>query len=348
MKLIKVLGTGLCFTVLCFLVAPKAKADDSNQKTTVTLTDPVEVPGVGQHLLQPGTYVFKLKDSTADRHVVEIYNQDESKLLTTLLSVPNNRLKTTTNPVLTFKDRPNGEPQALKAWFHSGSPAGEQFVWDRPKAIQLAKESNEAVLSTPTAVATSSVDGLTTAQLEAVSPSGETVATTTMIDAPAAEVAVTAPMPVVAPNPVNPAAPVPDAVAAPPVPAQEAAVTPSAPVPDAVVTPPAPVQEAVVTPPAPAQDAVSTSAPTPDAVVTPPAPIQDAAVTRPAPVQDTVVPPPPPVQEASAAPAPVVAPEPAVAPSLPQTGSHLPLIGLLGLLTLGAGFGLLGLSKMTA
>ncbi len=46
-----------------------------------------------------------------------------------------------------------------------------------------------------------------------------------------------------------------------------------------------------------------------------------------------------PVPVPAAAPAPAPAPE-APAPSLPKTGSSLPLIGLLGLLLMGASFGL--------
>jgi len=80
MKLLKGIGIGLCLTTICVLVAPNAKADDSNEKTTIVLTQPVEVPGVGQHLLMPGTYVFKLLNSPVDRHIVEIYNQGETKI----------------------------------------------------------------------------------------------------------------------------------------------------------------------------------------------------------------------------------------------------------------------------
>ena len=69
MKLLKGLGTVLCLTVLCIIVAPKAKADEWNQKTVVTFSAPVEVPGVGQHILPAGTYVFKLMDSLSDRNI---------------------------------------------------------------------------------------------------------------------------------------------------------------------------------------------------------------------------------------------------------------------------------------
>jgi hypothetical protein len=195
MKLLKSIGIGLCLTTVCVLVAPKLKADDSNEKTTVTLTQPVEVPGVGQHLLMPGTYVFKLLNSPIDRHIVEIFNQDETKILTTVLTVTNHRINATNKSVLIFNERPAGEPQALKAWFFSGQHYGEQFVWDRPKAIVLAKETHEAVLSTPVAMEAAPVEVLATAPLEAVTPSGETVGTAYVVDTPPTEVAVNTPPP---------------------------------------------------------------------------------------------------------------------------------------------------------
>ena len=67
MRLLKGLGIGLCLTVLCVIATQKAMADGSDHKTIVTFSGPVEVPGVGQHLLQAGTYVFKLLDSPGER-----------------------------------------------------------------------------------------------------------------------------------------------------------------------------------------------------------------------------------------------------------------------------------------
>ena len=77
MNLLKGIGTGLCLIVLCVLAAPKAKADEWNQKTIVTFSAPVEVPGVGQHILPAGTYVFKLMNSLSDRNIVQILNVRE-------------------------------------------------------------------------------------------------------------------------------------------------------------------------------------------------------------------------------------------------------------------------------
>ena len=214
MNLLKGIGTGLCLTVLCLIVAPKAKADGWDRKTVINFSGPVEVPGVGLHLLPAGTYVFKIFNSPSNRHVVQIFSEDESKLLTTILAIPNYRLKVADETVITFRERPAGQPEALKAWFYPGRQYGEQFVYSRDRAIELAKETNEAVLATPAPLDSTPAEALATVPVEAVSPTGETVDTAQVVEAPPepAPVAVAAapePAPVaVTPEPVPAAAPV--------------------------------------------------------------------------------------------------------------------------------------------
>lgn len=202
MKLLKGIGTGLSLTVLCLLVAPNARAEGGKQKTTVTFTDRVEVPGVGQQLLPPGTYVFKLKSSPTGRHIVEIFNQDETRVLTTLISIPDFRLKATDKPVLTFSQRAAWEPEALKAWFNGGQQSGEEFVWERPRAIQFASETNEPVLSTNVEFGTVPVEALDTAPIEAVNRMAQTVETATGVEAPPVEMAAAAPAPFITAQPM--------------------------------------------------------------------------------------------------------------------------------------------------
>jgi hypothetical protein len=197
MTLLKGLGTGLCLTVLCVLVAPKAKADDFNRKSIVTFSAPVEVGGSGAQILPAGTYVFKVIHTGAYEHIVQISNQDETHVFTLIVAMPNYRLKSTNKTVMTFSERPTGQPEALKAWFYPGREYGEQFVYDRPKAIQLAKETNEVVLSTPVVLVAAPVEVLATAPVEAVTPAGETVETAQVVEPPPAPVvAAAAPAPV--------------------------------------------------------------------------------------------------------------------------------------------------------
>jgi hypothetical protein len=123
-------------------------------------------------------------------------------VFTTILAVPNFRLKATGKTVITFHERPAGQPEAIKAWFYPGRDWGDHFVYERSRAITIAKETNETVLSTPAALDTASADALNTAPVEAVNPSGETVETATVVEAPPTEVASAASEPAVAPEPV--------------------------------------------------------------------------------------------------------------------------------------------------
>jgi hypothetical protein len=203
MKMLKGIGIALCLAVLCVLAVQTARADDWNRKTVITFSGPVEVPGVGQHNLPAGTYVFKILDSQSDRHIVQIFNQDETQVLTTILAIPNYRLKTTDKTTITFRERPAGQPEALRAWFYPGREWGEEFVYAKPRALELAKETNEPVLAT-SIEETTPVEALKTAPIEAVAPTGEPVELATVVEAP--PVAAAEPAPVAAAQPVTVAA----------------------------------------------------------------------------------------------------------------------------------------------
>jgi hypothetical protein len=152
MKLIKALKTVCWMALIGAVLVPGARADDWNKKTVVTFSAPVEIPGVhlaGWGVLPAGTYVFKILDSLSNRHIVQIFNQDETKIYATILAIPNYRLKATDKTVITFSERPAGQPEALRAWFYPGSTSGEEFVYPKAKAIELAKAANTPVLFTP-------------------------------------------------------------------------------------------------------------------------------------------------------------------------------------------------------
>ncbi|MGC2656803.1 MAG: hypothetical protein WA324_02425, partial [Bryobacteraceae bacterium] len=65
--------------------ASRAHADTWDKKTIVTVNEPIIA---GNKVLEPGTYVWKLMDSPSDRHVVQIFNRDQTHLETTILAIP--------------------------------------------------------------------------------------------------------------------------------------------------------------------------------------------------------------------------------------------------------------------
>lgn len=152
MKLFNATATVCSLAVIAAMLTPSAQADAWDRKTTITFSGPVEIPGVhlaGWGVLPAGTYVFKILNSQSDRHIVQIFSKDEKTVYATVLAIPNYRMKATDKTVVTFRERPAGQPEALRAWFYPGRNWGEEFVYPKAKAIALAKETNTPVLFTP-------------------------------------------------------------------------------------------------------------------------------------------------------------------------------------------------------
>src|SRR6476660_3710242 len=202
MKFSKTVPTMFCLALMSATFSPSAKADDWNRKTVITFSGPVQIPAVhqpGWGVLPAGTYVFKIVDSASDRHIVQIFSKDELTVYATILAIPNYRLKATDKTVITFRERPAGQPEALRAWFYPGRNWGEEFVYPKSVAIELAKSTKTAVLFTediPLEVATpiKSVDEPVVAQLRqapvlAIQPTGEEVQLAQVVTPPPAEVA---------------------------------------------------------------------------------------------------------------------------------------------------------------
>jgi hypothetical protein len=152
MKLFKALTTLSCMALMGISFAPGVRASDWDRKTEITFSGPVEIPAVhltGWGVLPAGTYVFRILDSSSDRHIVQIFNKDETVIYATILAIPNYRLKATNKTVMTFRERPAGQPEALRAWFYPGRNWGEEFVYPKAKAIELATTTKTPVLFTP-------------------------------------------------------------------------------------------------------------------------------------------------------------------------------------------------------
>jgi hypothetical protein len=134
------------------------KADEWNKKTVFTFSAPVEIPG---QVLTPGTYVFKLLDTASDRHIVQVFNKDQNHLYSTFLTIPDFRMKPADKPLISFEERAAGSPEAIKAWFYPGDNYGNEFVYPKTRAVQLAKDSGQNVPSMPTSMASNTTTATT-------------------------------------------------------------------------------------------------------------------------------------------------------------------------------------------
>ena len=82
---------------------------------------------------------FKLLDSPSNRHIVQIFNEDESQLITTILAIPNYRLRPAGKTTFEFWETPAGEPTAMRAWFYPGDNFGQEFAYPKSLSVLIAK-----------------------------------------------------------------------------------------------------------------------------------------------------------------------------------------------------------------
>jgi hypothetical protein len=147
-------------------LAPTARADEWNKRTILTVNEPIQVPG---QVMEPGKYVMKLLDSPSNRHIVQIFNEDETHLITTILAIPNYRLEPTGKTQFSFWETPPGQPKALRAWFYPGDNFGQEFAYPKTMAVSIATATHSYV---PTTTAETQTQ-MTTAQVGTVNENGE-------------------------------------------------------------------------------------------------------------------------------------------------------------------------------
>src|SRR4051812_33770443 len=131
----KVFFAAACAGFLALTFMPGVKADEWDKRTKVTINEPIIA---GNKVLEPGTYIWKLMESSSNRHVVQIFNADQSQLETTVLAMPDYRLKPSDNTQFSFYETPAGVPKAVHAWFYPGDNYGQAFAYPKKLVAQLA------------------------------------------------------------------------------------------------------------------------------------------------------------------------------------------------------------------
>src|SRR6266446_6603855 len=132
---------GIALSVVAF----RAQADQWDKRTILTIDQPIQVVNT---VLEPGRYVFKLADSNSDRHIVQIFNGDQTRIVDTILAIPNYRLQPTSGSRFMFWETPPGNVRALRAWFYPGDNFGQEFRYPTQlRPLELARTTE--VVATP-------------------------------------------------------------------------------------------------------------------------------------------------------------------------------------------------------
>ena len=129
------------------IVTFHAKADAWDKKTILTVNQTIQVRDT---VLEPGQYVLKLYNSNSDRHVVQIFNADQSHLINTVMAIPKQRMEPAGESQFAFWETPSGKARALRSWYYPGDTIGQEF----PYPSHLIELANAAPMPAPIAVFT--------------------------------------------------------------------------------------------------------------------------------------------------------------------------------------------------
>jgi hypothetical protein len=141
MKLQKTLSI-LALILAIAVMLPVVHADDWNQATRFTFSQPVQIPG---RVLPAGTYRFQLADNDS-RHLVQIFREDRT-LVATLYSIPRLRDGRSADAAITLADRGAAQPQAILAWFFAGETQGHELLYPRQGKQELAGATQTIFMS---------------------------------------------------------------------------------------------------------------------------------------------------------------------------------------------------------
>lgn len=136
-----------CAGLMLAPAAASAQATPADRNTKVTFSGPVSIPG---KTLPAGTYTFRIADSPTNRHIVQVFDKDETQIIATLLAVPAEKMEAEGDPVITFKETPADRPPALHYWYYAGEKTGNEFVYPRSQAMAIAQASGEGVMAVDT------------------------------------------------------------------------------------------------------------------------------------------------------------------------------------------------------
>lgn len=132
--------------LLCSFVLPVAPVQASpwNQLTRLNVQETIQVPGA---TLPPGKYVMKLADSPSNRRIVQFFNEDQSKIYSTVLAISDQRMsnEVTGDTKLMFYETRGNEPPALRTWFYPGDMIGVEFVYPKSEANILSSKTGRLV-----------------------------------------------------------------------------------------------------------------------------------------------------------------------------------------------------------
>ena len=141
-------GALLCIAGLaCSSLRADDDANGSAKKETIAIQSPMRIPGT---VLKPGTYVFKQSSAQSGWDIVQIYDETETTLITTVLAYPNPKLSANGQTVITYGAGGTTSTQVLEAVVLPGDEAPEQFAYPKRAADRIGAANHVRIPTTGT------------------------------------------------------------------------------------------------------------------------------------------------------------------------------------------------------
>jgi hypothetical protein len=146
-KLMTCLAVGTFATFLGVASTP-AYAQTDKEYSSFTVTEPLEV---GAYTLPPGTYLVKVVLLQSNRNMIQVSNVEQTKVFATVLARPHPILPEEVIPSSRFVyyATASGQPKALKTWFAGDTYSGQDIIYPKQRAMELAAASKEPVIAIP-------------------------------------------------------------------------------------------------------------------------------------------------------------------------------------------------------
>jgi hypothetical protein len=146
-KLISCLALGTFATFLGVVSTP-AYAQSDRENSTFTVTEPIDV---GAFTLPPGTYLIKVVMLDSNRNMIQVTNVEQTKVFASVLATPHAIREGEAAPSsrYIYYTTAAGQPKALRTWFARDTTNGQDIVYPKRRAMELAALAKEPVIAIP-------------------------------------------------------------------------------------------------------------------------------------------------------------------------------------------------------
>jgi hypothetical protein len=132
----------ITFLLAFFIVLPVVHADEWNQATFFTFSQPVQIPG---RVLPAGTYLFELVNSF-NHEMARISNADRTNVIAIIQARPTQQKGLSGKSAIVLAERGVSQPEAIVAWSYPGRVEGHQFLYPKQVQEQVAKEKQDTIV----------------------------------------------------------------------------------------------------------------------------------------------------------------------------------------------------------